>query len=112
MEQQFSTKDTKEVLVFAFKFAGVIKAASADGKIDFNDMGLFFTIIPSLGPAFDNISNIPKELKELSPGELGELENLVATELGALITKEKLVAQINAGLKLIHSMHEFYISLK
>lgn len=112
MEQQFSTKETKEVLAFAFKFAGVIKSANADGKIDFNDMGLFFTIIPSLGPAFENISNVPKELKELSPGEVAELENLIVTEVGVLVSKEKVIAQINAGLKLVHSMYDFYITLK
>ena len=108
----FTTKETKEALVLAFKAGAVIKLANADGKIDFNDAGLIFTLIPAMGPAFDNISLVPKELGDLSPAEAIDLQTFISNEIGSLVDNAKVVSQINAGLKMIHAMYEFYLTLK
>jgi hypothetical protein len=112
MSEEFSIKETKEILLACFKIAGSVKAANADGKIDINDAALFFSVIPTLGPAFEGISNVPKELKDLSAEEVSELEIYISKEVGDLVEKEKLMSQINAGLKLVHSMYDFFITLK
>lgn len=111
-EQKYGLKETKEVLVFAFKAVETYKLAKADGKIDMNDAGLAFTLFPSLTPAFENITLVPKEIKDLDASEIEELETYLMGEIGKVISKEKLLTQINAGLKLIHAGYEFYVTLK
>jgi hypothetical protein len=108
----YGTKETKDVLVLAFKLGGAVKASMADGKFDFNDAGNFFPVIPSVGPAFENIGLIPKEMGDLTEAEALDLEATISQEVGELISKEKLVLQINSGLKLVHAMYEFYLTLK
>lgn len=106
-------KETKEVLVAAFKIGDAIKKSLADdGKITFGDSGNLFPVIPFIGPAVEGLNKVPKELGDLSESELVELKTLILDECGELIDNEKLVSQITAGLKWIHATFEFYQTLK
>ena len=110
---QYGIQNSKEVLVFAFSLGNALKQAKAnDGKIDMMDIGLLMTVIPTIGPAFDDIALIPKELKDLDLAEAQELQNEIVSKFGQLVEKEKLVEQINLGLKAAISIYEFVKALK
>ena len=113
MENSLDIKNSKEVLIFAFSLGMTIKEAKKnDGKIDMLDMPLLMSVIPTIGPAFEDISIVPKELKDLSIAEAQELQDIIIEKFGALVEKEKLVDQINLGLKAVISIYEFVKSLK
>jgi len=112
MENKFTTKETKELLVLLFKLGNGFKLATADKKIDLADAGLFFAAIPAMGAAFEGIGQIPAELKDLNAEEFAELEAYLVKEIGIVVAKEELLKQINAGLKLGHAMYDFYNSIK
>ena len=95
-------KDTKEVINLLAVFAKVIAAANADGKIDVNDLGLLVTVLPSISPAIDGISNVPSEIKDIDESELKEISLSVAELVGDLssdkyefITEELFIAAIS-----------------
>jgi hypothetical protein len=111
--EQFDIKNSKEVLRFAFALGNSVKQAKAnDGKIDMMDIGLLMQVIPLMGPAFEDIALVPKELKDLSLEEGKELQEMIVSEFGALISKEKVVEQINLGFKAALSIYEFIKALK
>lgn len=112
MSGKHSIQNTKEVLVLAFKAGEAVKKSMADGKIDLNDSANIFPVIPTLAPAFQDISSIPSELVDLDSAEIDELQKLILDEVGSLVAGEKLVNQINLGLKAIKANYEFYLSLK
>jgi hypothetical protein len=110
---ELGIKNSKEVLRFAFALGNAVKQAKAnDGKIDIMDLPLLMQVIPLMGPAFEDINQVPKELKDLSVEEGKELQDMIVSEFGALIQKEKLVEQINLGFKAMLSVYEFIRSLK
>jgi hypothetical protein len=113
MEQQYSIQNTKESLIFAFTLAEVIKEAKAnDGKIDIMDLPLLMKIFPVLSPAMADINLVPKELGELSVEEASELQAEVLSRFGKLVEKEKLVEQVNLGLKAAIAVYAFARALK
>lgn len=73
-------KETKELLSFVFALAKTAEKALEDGKIGLDDASLFFTLLPSFGPAFDNISEIPSELGNLVVEDAHELVKWAADE--------------------------------
>ena len=111
-EKKRDIKELKELLVLALKLGEATKKSLADGKFDFNDMPNYLVTIPYLQPALEGITEIPEEVKDLDENELEELATLIAVDLGKIVEAPKLVAQINAGLKLIKAAREFYQTLK
>lgn len=97
---QYGIKETKEVLALGFSLGKALKSAKEnDGKIDLNDIGLLLTVIPNVVPAVNDISLVPKELKDLDAAEGQELLDYARQELGDTLSDEELVAQIAAGLE-------------
>lgn len=100
--------ETKEALLAAFKVGGAIKASGADGKYDLTDVAHLVPVFPFIGKAIENGKEIPAEVADIDSDEFQELESFVMSELGQLIDKEKLLLQINAGIKFIKATHDLY----
>jgi len=99
MSEKKGLKETKEVLDLGFALGGAVKQGLADGKLGLEDMGLLVALIPSLGPAFDGIGDVPAELKDLDSDEAKELLEYAGAKLGAVFSDEELLLKINAGLE-------------
>lgn len=112
MQPKFDVKNTKEVIVLVLKSGEAVKKSLADGKFDGSDTVHFFSVLSLIQPALEGITLIPAEVKDLDAQEAQELIDLVAADLGVLANAPKLVAQINAALKLIKAAHEFYLTIK
>jgi hypothetical protein len=111
-ENKLDIHNTKEMLVFLFTFAKIAKEAKAnDGKFNANDLVLFMQLFPKVGPAFDDADKILAELKDLDSSESQELLTLVGKEVGVIVSSEKLVGQINAGLVAVKAISEFIKTL-
>lgn len=111
-EVSYDIKNTKEVLVLAFSIGGAFKAANADGKIGYEDIGQLMTVIPSFGSAFEDIAKVPAELKDMSAEEAQELRMMITEKFGALVDEAKLVEQVNLGLEAMVCLYKFVMSLK
>jgi len=67
------TKETTEVVDFVIGLGMAIDKSMVDGKLDFNDVGLFVAALMNAGPAFSDMGLIPAELKDLDPAEAAAL---------------------------------------
>ena len=110
--ESYDIKNTKEVVMLAFALGNAIKQANADGKVGYEDIGLLMTVIPSFGPAFEDISKVPAELKDLDAAEAQELREMVASKFGEIVDNAKLVEQVNLGLEAMVCLYKFVQSLK
>jgi len=99
MSEAKGIKETKEVLDLGFALGGAIKQGLSDGKLGVEDLGLLMTLIPTLGPAFDGIGDVPAEFKDMDSDEAKELLEYAGQKLGAVFSDEELLAKINAGLE-------------
>ncbi len=90
----------KEVLKLGFEMGKVGKAAMADGKIDVADFALLMALVPHVGPAFDDISSVPAELKDMDAAERQELLEFAAAELGGVLDEPKVIERVEAALRL------------
>lgn len=106
--KKLGIKETKEMLVFLFTLGKAVKEAKEnDGKIDYMDAMLLMKVLPSMGPALDNAGDIVAEIKDIDGEEADELITYIGQEVGLVIGKEQLVAQIIAGLEVVKSLNNF-----
>jgi len=104
MGGKYGVKETKEALTPVYLGLKAYKAAKADdGKIDMKDLSHALIVIPSIGPAIDNITLVPKEFLELDSEDRKELLAHAAVHLGDL-GDAVLIVRINAGLQLITAL--------
>jgi hypothetical protein len=75
-------------------------------------MMLLIPVFTKFGAAFEDISLIPKELKDMSVEEAKEIQSLVLSEFGELVDQAKLVDQVDLGIKAMISIYEFVKALK
>ena len=66
-------KETQELISLIATSAAVLKAAKADGSIDYKDLTKLGPMIGALKAAVDGAKDIGAELKELSPEEVTAL---------------------------------------
>tara|TARA_R110000803_G_scaffold136034_1_gene203003 strand:- start:37290 stop:37706 length:417 start_codon:yes stop_codon:yes gene_type:complete len=79
-------KDTKEVISLLAAVTTVLFDAKRDDDvIDLADLPKAFAIIPTISPAFDGISNVLAELKDLNTKEIDELTTHVQDKFEAVI---------------------------
>jgi len=109
---QYGVQETKEVLDLMFAGGGAVKSALADGKLDLNDLAYLMPVVMSAGPAFQDISKVPKELGDLDEDEAKDLVAYMSQKLGPLVPEPVLKEKIEKGLKLALSLAEFLIVLK
>lgn len=69
MTQVQGTPQTDEVIAAIAEGIKSYKAAAADGKIDWSDLGYIMPIMIKLGPAVQNIQMVLPELKDLDSAE-------------------------------------------
>jgi len=104
-------KETKEVLKLGFALAKAYKAANLDGKVNLLDAPLLVRAFPDLTAAFEGITEVPDEVKDLSKEEVAELLNFAAVHLSESSDDEKLVAKVEkslaVGLAIVSLLKEF-----
>ena len=79
----YPVKDLKEVITFLGALVGLFPLAMADGKIGLDDAGLLMGLVPSVGPAFEGISNVPNEFGDITVEERAELDAHIDAVFGA-----------------------------
>jgi hypothetical protein len=78
---ELGIKETKEMIVFAARFAGGLDKSLADGKIDFFDVGHVLDPLLAAGAAFQGADGIPNELLDTTEEEDAELLAILVEEL-------------------------------
>jgi hypothetical protein len=74
-------KELTDVVDLAVATVNVGMRAAADGSVDAADLALIMQLVPNVGPAFDGITEVPSELKDLSVAEAAQL----VTHVGAIL---------------------------
>lgn len=106
----YAIKETKELLDLALAGVDAGFKIAADGKVDMNDLQNVLPLFPLVGPAFDKIDLVPKELNDLDAVEAGELVAHVTNKLA--VTDEKAKIYINYGLKMVHKAYLIVVDFR
>jgi hypothetical protein len=88
------------------------KKSLDDGKLTLTDLPNFIPVFPYVGPAFENIAEVPKQFADIDTDEAAELKAEILKAVGEVIDQERLVAQIDASLNWIHSTYVLVKSFK
>ena len=107
--KEYGIKETKELLQLVFALGKTFKAAKEDdGNINMLDVKHLVALFPRLTPAVEGVSEVPKELKDLSKEEVKELLSFSAAHLGELAGADKELAEkIEKGLAAALAIVEF-----
>jgi len=98
-EVKKGTKNTEEVLALVFGLGKVLKQAKKnDGKFSSADLVLLTQLFPHFGPAFDEVGEVPAELKDLDTEEVKRLLTVSAAHLGDAVDSEELMEKVEKGL--------------
>lgn len=94
-------KETKELLKFVIEIAEALDASLADGDIGFMDLSNLVSAMMASAAAFDNISMIPAEMKDLDTTEAQELYDYCKSELDLASDKIESIVEmaLQIGLK-------------
>jgi len=77
MTGEFDIKNTKEMVLFGLSLGNGIGKAMANGTIDMLDVGYFFGALKAAGPAFKDVSLIPKEIGDIDSAELEDIKKTI-----------------------------------
>lgn len=104
MGENKSIKELKELLDLMLTGVEVGVDITKDGKLDLNDLQHVMKLIPVVGPAVQNIGDIPAELGDLSSEEGTEIVVHVMTKLAVDDAKAKII--IEKSLKAALAVYE------
>ena len=106
-------QNTKELIQLGAAAAKVVREAKQnDGMYSVNDLPLLMQMFPVMGPALDDVSEVPKELKDIDAEELKELLSFGAAHIGGAYSDspellEKVEAALSVGLALANAVKVF-----
>ena len=91
----------KAALKFGIEIGEAVEKASADGKLDITDAPLFFAPFMSAAGSFSSFGQIPKEAKDLSVDEMGQLVAYAQTELELTHHNIEVIIEKALGLSVV-----------
>jgi len=103
-------KETKEAVVYflhAFKVGGEILE---DEKITLSDAGSLWALLDGANDAFQDLGQLPAELKDLDIAEADELIDMVVTNYS--FTNEKAKEIVEKALKALKANYEVYLLIR
>lgn len=110
MSEEMGVKELKEILDFGLAMVEMGVKASADKKIDLNDLQLLLTVVPTVGPAFEGLDQAKLEIGNLSAEEAAEL---VAHAMAKLAVEDaKARAIVEAALKAAAANYALFVAIK
>lgn len=109
-EQKYGVAETKEMLKFLVLLGMAVDKSLEDKKLDLADAPNLLPAMLAAGPAFSNVSLVPKELGELDAAEKQELVEYFAKEFD--LKDDKIEMLVEKGLKLGLLVYEFVVELK
>ena len=111
--QEKGIKNLKELIQLGAAAAKVVREAKRnDGKYSATDLPLLMNLFPVMGPAMEDVSEVPAELKDLSMDELKVLLSFGAAHIGEAYSEdeelvEKVEAVLGVGLALVKAVKVF-----
>lgn len=81
---QYGIKETLEVIDFGMAIISGMYQAKADGKIDMNDIGFIMPAGMAAPAAFEGITEVMNEIKDLKEEEVVVIKNHVLTKWKAI----------------------------
>lgn len=104
-------KETKELLDFAIALCNGVGRAAEDGDYDFTDLVDFVPVVRTLGDAFQGVTEVPRELADLSEVEYQELLDYVREEFDIPQDRAELYLEkaFEAGLRVAEMVCLFFV---
>lgn len=99
-------KNTKELMIFGMQLGLAGKMAMADGKLSVADLGLVAKVFPHIGPAVDDIGDVPAELKDIDADEAQELLMEAARQIPNVTDSKRLGLIVIKSIKVALSVGE------
>lgn len=104
-------KNTLEVITLGASMGKAFAGAKDDGKIGIEDLGQLIQIIPALGPALADISQVPAELKDIDSAELEQIKAAVIDVVGD-VAGDKAIEIAKASLDLGLAAYDLMRAIK
>lgn len=106
----YGISETKEVVKFGIELGEAFDKGLSDGKFSIEDLSYFFSTFMSAGAAFEGISKVPAEIKDLSSEEMEDLKAFVELEFD--IENDKLEELIEKALGVALKIYEIIALFK
>ena len=103
-------KETSELLRFGLNLATGCVKSLADGKITFTDSIHFKDAILNVTDAFDGISEVPAELKDMDAAEAEELKRIAIEEFA--IDSEKVEEIVKGAIAIAIDLIKLVTGIK
>lgn len=100
------------LVTFGMHAGKAVKTSLSDGKLNLADMPNFLPVFPYVGPAFENIGQVPAQFSDIDASEAEVLKTEILKAVGEVIDEEKLIAQIDASLVWLHSTYKLVNAFK
>lgn len=98
-------QESKELIAFTLKLGNGLGASLEDGKLSFTDAPKFMDAMMAAPAAFQGISEVPAEMKDLDEAEKAELIAYAKTEFD--IPQDKVEELVEEGLSLAIAIYNF-----
>jgi hypothetical protein len=98
-------KETKEALAFVLSLGNALGTTLADGKITLSEAPQFMGALMAAPAAFQGLTEVPAELKDLDDAEKAELMAFVQSEFD--IPNDQIEGVIEEGLALALAIYTF-----
>lgn len=92
--------------------AGAVQNALVDGKLGLEDIGHLVSVLIPIGPALQNVGDLPKEFSDLDESESAALMAHVKSRLPSVVSDEDTRKVVEAGLKVALGLGELWAALK
>jgi len=107
---QYGIKETKEVVKFGVELGEAVDRAMSDDKMEVADLVHLVPAFTAAGPAFSDISLVPKEMKDMDEAESKELMDYVESELD--IENDQVEEVIEKSLRAVLALHDVYLAVR
>lgn len=110
MAEKMDIEELKDVVALVLDLTDCTYLMAADGKLDFGDIGHFWSIIEKVGPALVGIKKVPAEFKDLSAAECDELIEYVMMDLSTPEDVSKVI--LEKALRALKACYEVYLAVR
>lgn len=97
-------KETKDLIIALAVIGAATGKSLEDGKITLTDVGIYFPALMKFPAAIAGIGDVPKELADLDPTELAELEETLVNEFD--IPQDHVKELIADSLKAVTALYD------
>lgn len=105
-----AVENTKEIVTLFCEIINCAVHVNKDGSVSLDDIPAIWDVVVAIGPAFEGMNSIPKEISDLDLEELEEITDHVKQQIKT--DDEATKAIIAKSLKAASALYDLYLSVR